>query len=464
MSLRLHNTLTRTTEAFEPIDAGHVRMYVCGITVYDLCHVGHARMMIAFDVVQRWLKASGLRVTYVRNITDIDDKIIRRAVERGIPIRQLTDEMTAAMHHDIGALGVELPTHEPRATDYVSEMIGLIGLLEQRGLAYRASGGDVNFSVRRFPGYGRLSGKSIDQLRAGERVAVLEGGKDDPLDFVLWKAAKPDEPADAKYDAPFGPGRPGWHIECSAMSHALLGEQFDIHGGGMDLQFPHHENEIAQSDGAFHLGTGRSFVRCWLHNGFVNIDNEKMSKSLGNFFTIRDVLKHYDGETVRFFMLRAHYRSPLNYSDAGLDDARQALRRLYTALGAASARAQTGSIDWSEPHAARFKAAMDDDLNTPIAMSVLFDLAGEVNRTHSSDAAGLLVALGGTLGLLQQPPEQYLQAGGDIAESHIQAQIAVRAAAKAAKNFAESDRIRDALAAQGIVLKDTPAGTTWVKA
>ena len=465
MSLRLHNTLSRQIEPFVPLEPGHVRMYVCGITVYDLCHVGHARMMIAFDVLQRWLKASGLRVTYVRNITDIDDKIIKRAVERGITIRQLTDEMSAAMHRDIGALGVEPPTHEPRATEHVPGMVTLIERLEQRGLAYRASGGDVNFAVRKFPGYGRLSGKSIDQLRAGERVAVLEGGKEDPLDFVLWKAAKPEEPADVKYDAPFGAGRPGWHIECSAMSHALLGERFDIHGGGMDLQFPHHENEIAQSDGAFHLGSGQSFVNVWLHNGFVNVDNEKMSKSLGNFFTIRDVLQHYDGETVRFFMLRVHYRSPLNYSDVGLDDARHALRRLYTALDAVPP-APAEAIDWSEPHAARFKAAMDDDLNTPIAVSVLFELAGEVNRGRDPRAAALLRALAGTLGLLQQAPSAYLQGGADggIDEAAIQAQIAARAAAKAAKNFAESDRIRDALAAQGIVLKDGPSGTSWVRA
>ncbi|WP_428423088.1 cysteine--tRNA ligase [Methylibium sp.] len=461
MSLRIHNTLTRSTEAFMPIEPGRVRMYVCGMTIYDLCHVGHARMMMAFDVVQRWLKVSGYRVTYVRNITDIDDKIIKRAVERGIAIRQLTDEMAAAMHQDIGALGIEPPTHEPRATEYVGAMVGLIELLERNGLAYRASGGDVNFSVRKFPGYGRLSGKSIDALRAGERVAVLEG-KDDPLDFVLWKAAKPEEPADAKYDAPFGAGRPGWHIECSAMAHALLGEHFDIHGGGMDLQFPHHENEIAQSDGAFHLGTGTSFVNVWMHNGFLNVDNEKMSKSLGNFFTIRDVLERYDGETVRFFMLRVHYRSPFNFSDAGLDDARGGLRRLYTALeGAAAAPFE---IDWTDPHAARFKAAMDDDFNTPIAVAVLFDLAGEVNRSRSTHSAGLLRALAGTLGLLQQRAAQYLQGGSGVDEAYIDAQIAARATAKAARNFAESDRIRDTLAAQGIVLKDTPAGTTWVKA
>jgi len=457
MSLRIHNTLTRSTEAFTPLEPGHVRMYVCGMTIYDLCHVGHARMMMAFDVVQRWLKVSGYRVTYVRNITDIDDKIIKRALERNISIRDLTDEMIAAMHQDIGALGIERPTHEPRATEYVGQMVGLIEALERNGLAYRADGGDVNFAVRRFPGYGKLSGKSLDQLRAGERVAVL-GDKEDPLDFVLWKAAKPDEPEDAKYPAPFGAGRPGWHIECSAMSQALLGETFDIHGGGMDLQFPHHENEIAQSEGA----NGKPFVKYWLHNGFLNVDNEKMSKSLGNFFTIRDVLKSFDGETVRFFMLRAHYRSPFNYSDAGLDDAKAALTRLYTALDTVAAE-DIGAIDWSDPQAARFKAAMDDDFNTPIAVSVLFELAGEVNRVRSARTAGLLKALAGTLGLLQQRPADYLQGGAAGDDAAILERIAARAAAKAAKNFAEADRIRAELADAGIVLKDSPQGTTWVR-
>jgi cysteinyl-tRNA synthetase len=322
MTLRIHNTLTRQVETFTPLEPGHVRMYVCGMTIYDLCHVGHARMMMAFDVVYRWLKASGYRVTYVRNTTDIDDKIIKRAVERQMSIRALTDEMIAAMRADIGAIGISTPDHEPRATEYVGQMLSLIGQLEDKGLAYRASNGDVNFAVRKFPGYGKLSGKSLDELRAGERVAV-DDGKQDPLDFVLWKAAKAEEPADAKYPSDFGAGRPGWHIECSAMSCAMLGSPFDIHGGGMDLQFPHHENEIAQSEGA----TGKPFVKVWMHNGFLNVDNEKMSKSLGNFFTIRDVLKSYDGETLRFFMLRTHYRSPFNFSDANLDDARSACRR-----------------------------------------------------------------------------------------------------------------------------------------
>ncbi|MDZ7855981.1 cysteine--tRNA ligase [Sphaerotilus sp.] len=462
MTLRIHNSLTRSLEDFQSIDPGHVRMYVCGMTIYDFCHIGHARMMMAFDVVQRWLRASGWQVTYVRNITDIDDKIIRRAVERGITIRQLTDEMTAAMHADIGALGIERPTHEPRATEYVPQMLSMIGRLQDKGLAYQAANGDVNYAVRRFPGYGRLSGKSLDDLRAGERVAVADG-KDDPLDFVLWKSAKPEEPADAKYPSAYGPGRPGWHIECSAMSCALLGETFDIHGGGLDLQFPHHENEIAQSEGA----TGQPFVRTWMHNGFLNVDNEKMSKSLGNFFTIRDVLKSYDGETLRFFMLRVHYRSPFNFSDAGLDDGRSALRRLYTALDAVAPDTAPAEIDWTHPAAARFKAAMDDDFNTPIAVSVLFDLAGEVNRSRSAETAALLWRLGGVLGVLQQPPRQFLQSGvgpSSVDEAHIQAQIAARAAAKAARNFAEADRLRAELAAQGIVLKDSAQGTTWVQA
>ncbi len=465
MTLRLFNTLTRRLEPLAPIEPGHVRMYVCGMTIYDLCHIGHARMMMAFDVVYRWLRASGLRVTYVRNITDIEDKIIRRALERGISIRALTDEMIAAMHQDFAAIGTLAPTHEPRATEYVPQMLALINRLEDKGLAYRAADGDVNFAVRRFPGYGKLSGKSIDELRAGERVAV-DDGKLDPLDFVLWKSAKADEPDDAKYLGAYGPGRPGWHIECSAMSCALLGEHFDIHGGGMDLQFPHHENEIAQSEGA----TGKPFVNVWLHNGFLNVDDEKMSKSLGNFFTIRDVLKSYDGETLRFFMLRTHYRSPFNFSDALLDDARAALKRLYTALDGVAlppATADEAAIDWQQPQAAAFKAAMDDDFNTPAALAVLFDLAGEVNRGHSAEAAARLRALGTVLGILQQPPRSYLQRGtaaDALDDAVIEALIGERAAAKAARDFARADAIRQQLAAAGVALKDSAQGTTWVRA
>ncbi len=457
MTLRIYNTLARALEEFSPLEAGHVRMYVCGMTVYDLCHIGHARMMMAFDVVQRWLRASGYRVTYVRNITDIDDKIIRRALERGITIRALTEETVAAMHQDIGALGIEPPTIEPRATEYVPQMLGIIRTLEDKGLAYRSPDGDVNYAVRKFPGYGKLSGKSLDELHAGERVAVLDG-KDDPLDFVLWKAAKPTEPEDAKWESPFGTGRPGWHIECSAMSCATLGETFDIHGGGADLQFPHHENEIAQSEGAH----GKPLARFWVHNGFVRVDNEKMSKSLGNFFTIREVLQKYDAESLRFFLVRTHYRSALNYSDAHLDDARNSLRRLYTAIDAVPPA--DVAIDWSGPHAARFKAAMDEDFGTPEAVAVLFDLAGEVNRTRSAEAAGLLKALGGALGLLQGDPKAFLQAGSSLDEATILARIADRAAAKAAKDFAQADRIRADLLAQGIVLKDGPNGTTWAAA
>ena len=460
MALRIHNTLTRSLEEFQPLRPGKVGMYVCGMTIYDLCHMGHARMMMAFDVVYRWLRTLGFEVTYVRNITDIEDKIIKRALERKISIRALTDEMIHAMQRDISALGIATPTHEPRATDYVPQMLGLIGQLEAKGLAYRAPGGDVNFAVRKFPGYGKLSGKSLDELRAGERVAVLEG-KDDPLDFVLWKAAKADEPEDAKYASPYGPGRPGWHIECSAMSCAVLGEPFDIHGGGMDLQFPHHENEIAQSEGA----SGGTFARYWLHNGFLNVDNEKMSKSLGNFFTIRDVLQRYDGETLRFFMLRTHYRSPFNFSDSHLDDARTALRRLYTALDGVAA--EGGPIDWTQPAAAAFRDAMNEDFNTPQALSVLFELASDLNRTRSAHSAALLRALGGTLGVLQQVPRAYLQ--GDSAHSGvlggaIEALIAERNAAKQARDFAEADRIRQQLAEQGIELKDSAQGTTWVRA
>ena len=457
MSLKIFNTLTRESAPFVPMTPGHVRMYVCGMTIYDLCHIGHARMMMAFDVVVRWLRASGLEVTYVRNITDIDDKIIKRAVERGISIRALTDEMTALMHADIAALGVLPPTHEPRATEYVPQMLSMISRLESKGLAYRSANGDVNYAVRKFPGYGRLSGKSLDDLRAGERVAV-EDDKQDPLDFVLWKSAKPTEPEDAKYPSPYGAGRPGWHIECSAMSCELLGEHFDIHGGGMDLQFPHHENEIAQSVGA----TGAPFVNVWMHNGFVNIDNEKMSKSLGNFFTIRDVLKRFDGETLRFFLIRTHYRSPLNFSDSHLEDARAALRRLYTALDAVPAD-DAVEIDWNSGPASAFRAAMDEDFNVPAALAVLFELAGEVNRSRSAQASGLLKRLGGVLGVLQQTPRAYLQAGSGLDGGAIEQLIADRAQAKKDRDFARADQIRQDLLVQGIALKDGPQGTTWNK-
>ena len=454
MTLRIYNTLSRGLVDFSPIDPGHVRMYVCGITVYDLCHIGHARSAVAFDVVQRWLRASGYRVTFVRNITDIEDKIIRRALENGETIRQLTDRMIAEMYRDFDALGVQRPDHDPRATDYVPQMLDIVGKLKDKGLAYQATNGDVNYAVRKFAGYGKLSGKSLDELQAGERVAV-DGAKQDPLDFVLWKSTKPTEPEGAKWDSAYGLGRPGWHIECSAMGCALLGETFDIHGGGADLQFPHHENEIAQSEGAH----GVPLAKVWMHNGFVNVDNEKMSKSLGNFFTIREVMEKFDAETIRFFVVRAHYRSPLNYSDVHLADARAALKRLYTALDAVPA--DDVVIDWSNPFAARFKAAMDEDFGTPEAVAVLFELASEVNRTRNAQDAGLLKALGGVLGLLQGDPKAFLQAGSSLDDAAIQAQIDARAAAKQAKNFAEADRIRAELLAAGIVLKDSSTGTTW---
>ena len=459
MSLRIFNTLSRSTQKFVPIEPGQVRMYVCGMTIYDLCHLGHARMAMAFDVVQRWLKASGYKVTYVRNVTDIDDKIIKRALERGISIRSLTDEMIGVMRHDIGLLGIEVPTVEPRATEYVPQMLALIRQLETKGLAYQASNGDVNFSVRKFPGYGKLSGKSIDSLRAGERVAVTDG-KEDPLDFVLWKAAKADEPEDAKWDGSglgYGVGRPGWHIECSAMSCQNLGETFDIHGGGADLQFPHHENEIAQSEGV----SGKPLANVWMHNGMVQIDNEKMSKSLGNFFTIREVLAKYQPEIVRFFLVRSHYRTDLNYSDVHLNDAQSGLTRLYTALSLVPVGGEGSAIDWSDPYAARFKAAMDEDFGTPDAVAVLFELAAELNRSKSRAVGMLLRNLGACLGLLQTNPQAFLQAGAGLDDAEVQHQIALRAAAKVAKNFAEADQIRQALLQKGITLKDSPTGTTW---
>ena len=460
--LKIHNTLLRDKQVFAPIEPGLVRMYVCGMTVYDFCHLGHARVLVVFDMAARWLRALGYRVVYVRNITDIDDKIIRRAQDNGESIQALTDRYIAFMHEDAAALGVLKPDHEPRATQHVAAMQRLIGALERNGYAYVAANRDVCYSVRKFEGYGRLSGKSLEDLRAGERVDVVEG-KHDPLDFVLWKHAKEGEPAEAKWESPWGSGRPGWHIECSAMSSELLGPHFDIHGGGQDLQFPHHENEIAQSEGAH----GCRFVNYWMHNGFVRVDDEKMSKSLGNFFTIREVLKQYDPEVVRFFILRAHYRSPLNYSDAHLDDARGALTRLYTALKGVTPA--TGGIDWSEPHAAKFRAAMDDDFNTAEAIAALFELANEVNRAGSPRAAGQLKALAAVLGLLERDPVSFLQAApaadGLTDAAKIEARIADRIAAKRARDYVAADRIRAELLAEGIVLEDKPGGATeWRRA
>jgi len=473
--LKIYNTLARRKQDFVPIEPGRVRMYVCGMTVYDYCHLGHARVMVVFDMVQRWLRASGFKLTYVRNITDLDDKIIRRALENGETIGELTARFIGHMDEDAAALGVEKPDHEPRATQYIGGMLDMIAALQHKGLAYQAASGDINFAVRKFPGYGKLSGKTLDELRAGERVET-DPSKHDPLDFVLWKRAKEGEPS---WASPWGAGRPGWHIECSVMSSELLGAHFDIHGGGQDLQFPHHENEIAQSEGAH----GNVFVNYWMHNGFVRVDEEKMSKSLGNFFTIREVLKQYDAEVVRFFILRAHYRSPLNYSDQHLDDAKGALTRLYIALN--NVPPQATAIDWNDAYAGRFRAAMDDDFNTPEAMAVLFELAADANRSKSAMTSGVLKALGGILGLLGRNPTEFLQGraarmepmeakgtgrtnvsapSATLSRDEIDQMIADRAVAKKAKNYAEADRIRKDLLDAGIVLEDTPQRTTWRRA
>lgn len=471
MTIQIHNTLTRRVEPLVPLEPGHVRMYVCGMTVYDLCHLGHARTFIAFDLAVRWLRARGLRVTYVRNITDVEDKIIRRAAERGVTPAELTEENIRAMHEDFAALGLLPPDLEPRATQYIPQMLDLIGLLEKKDLAYQADAeGDVVYAVRKFPGYGKLSGKSLDDLRAGERVAV-DASKRDPLDFVLWKHAKPGEP---QWPSHWGPGRPGWHIECSAMASETLGRTFDIHGGGPDLVFPHHENEIAQSEGAYE----QPFARLWMHSGALRVGEEKMSKSLGNFLTIRAALAKHDAEVLRFFLVRSHYRSQIAFTESLIDDAKAGLTRLYTALRGLEVPA--AEVDWSEVHAQRFAAAMDDDLNTALAVSVLFELAGEVNRTKSTAAAAQLKALGGVLGLLQSAPDKFLQGGvrarvvADLGEVTLHARgvvtlsvesidrlIAERAAAKKARDFATADRIRAELTAEGIVLEDSAAGTTW---
>jgi cysteinyl-tRNA synthetase len=461
-ALSLYNSLSRRKEVFTPLRAGEVRMYVCGMTIYDLCHIGHGRMLMAFDVIQRWLRASGYKVTYVRNITDIDDKIIKRAVENGETIYALTERNIQLMNEDLEALGIQKPDHEPRATQYVPQMLSMIEKLQENKLAYQDKTGDVNFAVRRFKGYGKLSGKSLDELHSGQRVAVNEA-KEDPLDFVLWKSAKPEEPAEAKWQSPWGEGRPGWAIECSAMGCALLGETFDIHGGGEDLTFPHHENEIAQSEGA-HLGSGKPFVNYWLHNGFLNVNNEKMSKSLNNFFTLRDVLKSYDAEVVRFFLIRTHYRTQFNYADTLIDEAKRSLTGMYIALKEVAP--DDAPLDWAEAHAAQFAQAMSDDFNTPIAIAVLFELATQVNKTKSAALARQLKGLGGALGLLQLDPQTFLRGKAEVGgDDDIHAQVQARIEAKKSKDFALADRIRAELVERGIVIEDKPGGhSEWRRA
>jgi cysteinyl-tRNA synthetase len=459
--LKIHNTLSRQKEEFKPIEPGKVRLYVCGMTVYDYCHLGHARMMVAFDMVTRYLRHAGYAVTYVRNITDIDDKIIKRAGENGEPIATLTTRFIDAMHEDERALGVLPPDIEPRATASIEHIIAMIETLIARGHAYVGGNGDVFYAVGTFANYGQLSGKNIEELRAGERVDVDEA-KRDPLDFVLWKMAKPGEPS---WPSPWGEGRPGWHIECSAMSTCCLGHHFDIHGGGMDLQFPHHENEIAQSEGA----TGEKFVNLWMHNGFVRVNEEKMSKSLGNFFTVREILARYRPESVRLFILNSHYRSPLNYCDENLDEAHAALTRLYTALRGLEAPAAAGTEAGAD-YVARFDEAMQDDFNTPQGIAVLFDLAREVNRQKTADEAAaqalgaVLKDLGGILGILQEDPESFLRGGSDdggLSAEAIEDLIQKRLEARKAKNWAESDRIRNELKEQGVILEDLAQGTSW---
>lgn len=471
MTLSIYNTLSRSKEIFKPIVAGQVRMYVCGMTVYDFCHLGHARVMIVFDMVTRWLRASGYQVSYVRNITDIDDKIIKRALENKEPIAVLTQRFIDAMHEDAKILGLLPPDHEPRATQYIAQMQGMIGRLIDQQMAYQAEDGDVNYAVRQFPSYGKLSGKSIDELNAGERVAI-GSGKRDPLDFVLWKSAKADEPSDTRWSSPWGEGRPGWHIECSAMSCELLGQHFDIHGGGADLQFPHHENEIAQSEGALYGSTPvtNPFVNYWMHNGHIRVNQEKMSKSLGNFFLIRDVLQQFDPEVVRFFMLRAHYRSPINYSDSQLEEARTGLVRLYTAINSNEQHASK-NLEPVAQWVKRFGDAMNDDFNTPEAIASLFDLASEINRASNANTkqelSQTLKHLAGMIGLLQRSPNEFLQSGTPhtgMSPAQIEEQIAARHAAKLTKNFKEADAIRERLLNDGVVLEDKPSGTVWRRA
>ena len=456
--LTIYNSLTRRKEKFQPIDPGKVRMYVCGITVYDYCHIGHARMILVFDMIVRYLRFRGYEVNYVRNITDIDDKIINRSLENGEPFDELTARFIRAMNEDFEALNVLVPDQEPRATDHIEQIIVMIDRLLENGYAYRAGNGDIFYDVSAFGDYGKLSGKNVEELRAGIRVDVQEE-KADPVDFALWKAEKPGEPA---WGSPWGRGRPGWHIECSAMSTHCLGDDFDIHGGGQDLRFPHHENEIAQSCGA----GSRTFVNVWIHNGFVRVDDEKMSKSLGNFFTIREVMESYLPEVIRFFILSSHYRSPLNYSDGHLDEARAGLTRLYTSIR----DIDPGDGGLEPGYRQRFEQVMDDDFNTRAAVTLFHEIAGEINRLedkaseHAARLARTLVRLGGVLGIMQMTPGQFLHAAagnGDISADDINRLIEERAQAKAARNYAEADRIRERLTGQDIILEDGPDGTTW---
>ena len=456
--LKIYNTLSKKKEEFQPIDANQVGIYVCGMTVYDFCHMGHARVMVMFDVITRHLRRNFPSVKYVRNITDIDDKIITRAIENNEDIYSLTNRFIDAMHEDEKSLGVLSPDIEPRATDSIDKMIEMIESLSNKGLAYQGTNGDVFYSVRKFTEYGKLSGKNLDDLMAGARVDV-ESHKKDPLDFVLWKKAKSDEPS---WESPWGNGRPGWHIECSAMSNHFISNHFDIHGGGMDLTFPHHENEIAQSEGA----NDCKFVNTWMHVGFVNIDDEKMSKSLNNFFTIRDVLKTYDGEALRYFLISSHYRSPLNYSETNIESAQSALLRLYNAikgLNHHSFNPELIEVDYET----RFNAALNDDFNTPMALSILFEIAKQINierTTNPKKASALssqLIKLGNYIGILNHNADEYLKQGSDLSESEISKKIDQREAARNSKDFAMSDQIRDELLELGIILEDSANGTTW---
>ena len=459
--LHIHNSLTKQKERFTPIEPGKVKLYVCGMTVYDFCHVGHARVMVVFDVVTRYLRASGYDVTYIRNITDIDDKIIARANENNETIQALTEQFITEMHRDADALGVERPTAEPKATEAISEMLAMIETLIDKGLAYAADNGDVYYDVSEFPDYGKLSGRNIEELRAGERVAVNES-KQDPMDFVLWKGAKPEEPS---WDSPWGKGRPGWHIECSAMSADSLGKQFDIHGGGQDLQFPHHENEIAQSEGAH----GCQYVNYWMHNGFVRIADEKMSKSLGNFFTVREVLEQYDAEVVRYFILTSHYRSPLNYSEEQLDQAKNTLTKFYSALRYVEI---DSALDWQQDteFAQRFKTAMDDDFNTALALSVMSDVRQVLNKPQVQENAeqknyyaSLLVSFGRVLGLFQQTADTFLAGASDDDVTEIEDLINQRNQARVDKDWTKADQVRDKLTAMGIILEDAAGKTSWLR-